>query len=442
MFFSCLWGRRAVTLKTMNRKITLITAFIFLGAGIISAQDEQSQSKELNPAPALQEKPFQMTFLFPPLSTNWIQNSKTINNVSINLLAGNAGGVNGAEIGFFINTVNYHVKGFQGAGFGNVVGRSVDGVQLAGFFNVNGTDARVLQGSGFINVCGGSFQGAQFTGFLNVTGKNTKGFQGAGFGNVSGDRTQGAQAAGFFNVAGEFSGGAQMAGFLNVAAAGPTDAQLSGFVNYAEKIRGAQLAGFINVAGNVKGVQMAGFINLADSLAGVPIGFINVVVKNGYRKFEFSFSETQYANFSYRMGVRKFYNIYSFSKSAGPGTRWLFGFGLGGELDLNKKMMMNLEAVANQELWIAEPAVNSFLHIDRLNLLNQFRVLFAFHPADKVSLFVGPTLNVTVAETNPDIGYLPWQEIGPNWAFFNKTYNNVAQTNIRMWIGIMGGVRL
>jgi len=395
----------------MNRIITLILLAVFIACGFICAQDAPKQAEELKPIPELREKPFQVTFLFPPLSTNWIQNSKTINKVSLNFLVGNAGGVNGAEIGYFINTVNYHVKGFQGAGFGNVVGRSVDGVQLAGFFNVNGTDARVVQGSGFINVCGGSFQGAQLTGFLNVTGKDTKGFQGAGFGNVSGKRTQGAQAAGFFNVAGEFS-------------------------------RGAQLAGFINVAGNVKGVQMACFLNVADSLDGIPIGFINVVVKNGYRKFEFSFSETQYANFSYRMGVRKFYNIYSFSKPAGPGTRWMFGFGLGGELDLNEKMMLNLEAVVNQELWIAEPAVNSFLHIDRLNLLNQFRVLFAFNPSDRVSLFVGPTFNVAVAETNPDIGYLPWHEIGPNWAFFNRTYNNVARTNVKLWIGVMGGVRL
>jgi hypothetical protein len=394
----------------MYGKITLISLTIFIGSGTLFAQDAQKLVQELKPIPELQQKPFQFTFMFPPLSTNWVHNSNTINKVSLNLFVGNAGGVNGVELGGFINTINHHVKGFQGAGFGNVVGRSVDGAQLAGFFNVNGTDTRVLQGSGFINVCGGNFQGAQLTGFFNVTGLNTRGFQGAGFGNVAGGSVHGAQAA--------------------------------GFINYGEQVRGAQLAGFMNVGGKVKGIQMAGFLNVADSLDGIPIGFINVVVKNGYRKFEFSFSETQYANFSYRMGVRKFYNIYSFSKPAGWGNRWLFGFGLGGEFDLNKKVMMNLEAVVNQELWIAEPAVKNFLHIDRLNLLNQFRVLFAFNPSDKVSLFVGPTFNVAVAETNPDIGYIPWQEMGPNWAFFNRTYNNVAQTNVKMWIGIMGGVRL
>ena len=395
----------------MNKKITLIALAISLLPSILPAQEGSKMALELKPTPELQRKSFQFTFMFPPLSTNWVHNSKTINKVSLNLFAGNAGGVDGVELGGFINTINYHVKGFQVAGFGNVVGRSVDGAQLAGFLNVNGTDARVLQGSGFLNVCGGSFQGAQLTGFLNVTGRDTKGIQGAGFGNVSGGLVHGAQAAGFFNVAGKYA-------------------------------RGAQLAGFINVGRNVKGVQVSGFLNVADSLDGIPIGLINVVVKNGYRKFEFSFSETQYANFSYRMGVRKLYNVYSFSKPAGPGTRWLFGFGLGGELDLNEKMNMNLEAVVNQELWIAESAANSLLHIDRLNLLNQFRVLFAFNPSDKVSLFVGPTFNVAVAETNPDIGYLPWHEIGPNWAFYKRTYDNVSKTNVKMWIGIMGGVRL
>ena len=82
------------------------------------------------------------------------------------------------------------------------------------------------------------------------------------------------------------------------------------------------------------------------------------------------------------------------------------------------------------------------MHIDRLNMLNQLRVLFGFKASDMVSLFVGPTFNVAVAEINPDIGYLPWHEIGPNWAFFNKIYNNVGQTNVKIWIGIMGGVRL
>jgi hypothetical protein len=406
----------------------------------------------------LSESNFQFTFLFPPLSTNGVHNSKTVNKVSLNLLVGYAGAVDGVELGGLVNIDNYFAKGFQGAGFGNVVGGSVDGVQLAGFFNVNGGNTQKFQGAGFVNVSWGSMDGAQLAGFVNVTGTSTQGAQLAGFVNVTGQETQGAQLAGFVNVAGSYTRGAQLAGFVNVAgsytrgaqlagftsvaAAGTVNAQISGLGNFATKVDGAQIAGFMNIAGNVKGAQIAAFINICDSIDGVPIGFINVVKQNGYRKFEFSISETQYFNFAYRMGVRHFHNIYSIGKPAGPGNRWLFGFGMGGETDVNEKLSLNIEALVHQEIWIGEGGSGGLLHIDRLNLLNQFRVLFAFQPNEKVSLFIGPTFNVTVAETNPDLGYLPWYEIGPNWAFYNKTMDNTAMTNIKMWFGVTGGVRL
>jgi hypothetical protein len=202
------------------------------------------------------------------------------------------------------------------------------------------------------------------------------------------------------------------------------------------------MAGFANIARHVRGAQMAGFLNVCDSIDGVPIGFINVVKKNGYRHFDVSISESQYFNFSYRMGVRHFHNIYSIGKPSGPGNRWLFGFGIGGETDIREDMTLTLEALVNQEFWIADSRTGRLFHIDRLNLLNQFRALFAYHPNGRVALFLGPAFNVSVAETNPDLGYFAWNPIGPNWAFLNQTYGNTAQTNVRLWIGITGGVRL
>ena len=189
-------------------------------------------------------------------------------------------------------------------------------------------------------------------------------------------------------------------------------------------------------------VQIAGFINVCDSIDGVPIGFINVVKKNGYRHFDFSISETQYFNFSYKMGVRHFYNIYSIGKPPGPGNRWLFGFGFGGETNIREDMTLNLEAIINQEIWIGDSRTSGVFHIDRLNLLNQFKVLFGYQANDHITLYFGPTLNVAVAETNPDIGYFAWHEIGPNWAFFQRTKSNTGMTNVKAWFGITGGIRL
>ncbi len=424
--------------KDMKNTITLIAA-LSLVFPVVPAQETETGtgaaeplSQEMQPPsrqdrePELYRKNFQFTFMFPPLSTNWVHNSRTVNKFSLNLFAGNAGGVDGAELGGFINTVNYYVRGFQGAGFGNVVGGSQEGAQLAGFFNVNGQQTSGFQGAGFINVAGG----------------DTRGFQGAGFGNVAGETTQGAQLAGFFNVAGVYVSGVQLAGFASVAGNGRVNAQLSGFANVAGQISGAQIAGFINVAGKVSGAQIAGFLNVCDSIQGLPIGFINVVRKNGYRHFDFSISETQYFNFSYRMGIRRFHNIYSIGKPAGPGNRWLLGFGMGGIADIREGFALNIEAMIHQEYWIADPGPGRLIHIDRLNLLNQFRVLFNYTPNNHTDLFIGPTLNVSVAETNPDIGYHPWHRIGPNWAFYQHTSGNAGMTNVRIWVGITGGIRL
>ncbi len=409
----------------MKKTLYFLSIFSFFLYTTLPAQENETATQKKG-IPELQQKDFQFTFFFPPFSTNWVENSKTVNKVSLNLLVGNAGAVDGFELGGLVNTVNYYAKGFQGAGIGNVVGGSMDGAQLAGFVNVTGSDVSGFQGAGFVN----------------VAGRDTRGCQASGFVNVSGRKTQGAQVTGFVNVATEYTRGAQLAGFVNVAATGVVNTQLAGFFNYANEINGAQLSAFVNTAGKVKGVQIGGFLNVCDSIDGVPIGFINVVKKNGYRHLDFSISETQYFNFAYKMGVRHLYNIYSLGKPAGPGNRWLFGFGIGGQTDLRENWSLNIEAIVNQEFWIADQRSNSLFLIDRLNLLNQVRVLFAFRPHDKMELFFGPSLNVTVAETNPDIGYYPWYEIGPNWAFLQKTYNNVSMTHVKVWFGITGGVRL
>ena len=231
----------------------------------------------------------------------------------------------------------------------------------------------------------------------------------------------------------------QAAGFGNVAGGGDTHFQGAGFFNVAEKIKGAQVAGFMNIADTVKGVQMAGFLNICDSIEGVPVGFISYVKQNGYRHFGFTVSEVQYANLTYKMGVKRLYNIYSFGKPFGPGSRWMFGGGLGTEMDLSENMMLNIEGTVHQELWIGNPADHHFLYIDRLNLYNSVKFLFGWNMENQVAIHIGPTFNVAVANSNPNYGVLAWQEIPP-YSIYNRTGNNQHQTNVQMWIGLQGSI--
>ena len=94
---------------------------------------------------AYESRSFQFTFLFPPLSTNWINNVQIVNDVSLNLLVGVSGGVNAFELGGLINFGKYYMRGVQLAGFGNNVGGSVKGAQLAGYFNFGGTSINGFQ---------------------------------------------------------------------------------------------------------------------------------------------------------------------------------------------------------------------------------------------------------------------------------------------------------
>lgn len=380
------------------KKILSLFAIAFVLSHSLSAQEDSA---------SYEHAPFQFTFLFPPLSTNGAKNARIVNDVSLNLFLGVSGGVEKFEGAGFINIDNYYMKGVQLAGFGNTVGGQVSGAQIAGFYNVNGSHASGFQGAGFVNVVGGSLKGAQAAGFINVSSQAEKGVQVAGFGNVIGEGDTHFQGAGFFNVAGE--------------------------------VRGAQVAGFLNVAGNVKGFQGAGFLNVCDSIDGVPLAFISVVKKNGYRKFGFNISEVQYANVSYKMGVSKLYNIYSFGKPSGPGSRWMFGGGFGTEIGLSENMNLNIEGTVHQELWIADPATKYFLYIDRLNLYNTVKFLFGWNMGDMVDLHIGPTFNVSVAHTSPDLGMKPWNEIAP-YSFYSHTNNSYKETRVQMWVGLQGSI--
>ncbi len=340
---------------------------------------------------AYERRPFQFTFLFPPLSTNGAGNSRIINDVSLNLFLGVSGGVEAFEAAGFINVDQYYMNGVQVAGFGNTVGGAVSGAQLAGFYNVNGGPVQGFQGAGFVNVAGATKKAAQVAGFGNVAGGGKTHFQGAGF----------------FNV--------------------------------AEEVNGAQLAGFLNVAGKVKGFQGAGFLNICDSIDGVPLAFISVVRKNGYRRIGFTASEVQYASLSLKMGVNRLYTIYSFGKPFGPGSRWMYGAGLGTEMELSEKMMLNIEGTVQQELWVGNQASPYFLHMDRLNLYNSIKFLFGWNLDNKLDLHIGPTFNVSVAHTNPDLGQMAWNEIAP-YSFFSFTGSSYKQSNVQMWFGLQGSI--
>ncbi|MFC2089218.1 hypothetical protein ACFLT1_00470 [Bacteroidota bacterium] len=435
-------------MKRILRLLAVVCIIASQGQGLFAQNDSSEYDV----------RPFQMTFMFPPFSTNGIDNVNYINNFSLNTFIGVSGGVDGAELGGFINIDRYYVNGLQAAGFGNTVGGDMEGVQLAGFYNVAGGNGRYvqgagfvntvgrnyfgLQGAGFMNIVGGNLDGFEGAGFCNVVGKNVTGVQGAGFMNLAGDTLVGLQGAGFLNVARGVEYGAQAAGFGNISGSGKVNVQASGFFNIADEVSGIQAAGFFNRAGYVKGLQAAGFLNVCDSIDGIPVAFISIVKHNGYRRLEVSGSETEYVSLAFKMGVEKFYTIYKFGKPLGPGSRWFYGVGAGTQFDLAGNSFMNVELTSSQEIWLGDSRSPRFFHQSRYNSYNQLAVSYGRSLGGIVEFFVGPTLNVSIAHAEPVLDtFIPWKPIAPGWAFLDRTYNTYNQTNVAIWIGVKGGLR-
>lgn len=367
-----------------------------------------------------------------PLSTNGTEAGKYVNQFSLHWLVGYAAGLDGVEFSGFGNIENDFVKGAQFAGFFNIVKNDVNGGQFAGFLNVNGGKMQGAQFAGFLNTTAGEVEGIQGAGFLNMATGYTKGAQFAGFMNVVTDDAQAIQGAGFANfVSGNVEGG-QVASFINYSH--DVNVQLSGFMNVASgDVKGFQGSSFINIARNVKGVQLSTF-NVADSVDGIPIGFLSIVRKNGYRKLEVWGSETLHANVGFKIGVEKFYNIFAFgSQFAAENFRWGLGYGVGTQLGLSAKDYVNIDLMSFQ---IQEEGDQLFEQTE-LNLLNTLRIAYSHQFSEHFGFFVAPTFNVMVSQRQNAVDGSIGTDLSP-WTVFDRTYTN---TNVQMWPGFHAGLR-
>jgi hypothetical protein len=381
-----------------NVKILLVLIFVLLPVTVMYSQEDEESSG--------QRRPFQITFVT-PLGTNGVSSPGILNEFSFNVLVGVNGGVDGFELGGLVNIDNGPVGGAQISGFGNIVTGRFEGFQLGGFANINDSYTEGFQSAGFINIIDDDAEVFQIAGFGNITG-SFEGMQLSGFGNFAGD-VEGFQGAGFMNIAGKAEG-----------------AQIAGFMNVADKFEGLQGSGFMNIADKVDGVMIAGFLNICDSIDGIPIAPVSIVKQNGYRRFEFWSNETFYLNTSFKIGVPKFYTIFTVGYRPGvTDFNWGLGFGAGTSFAIADNHSVDIEGHVyhiNSQFWRRW----------EYNQLNQVKVNFNYQIAEHFSLFAGPTFNILIAESD---SYA--QRIAPVWSFRIAERKN----SVRGWFGFNLGFR-
>ncbi|MFT5764942.1 MAG: hypothetical protein ACI8X3_002376 [Saprospiraceae bacterium] len=353
--------------------------------------------------------------LVPFIGTNREEAKEKTNNLSLNLLGGENGGVDGVEIGGLFNKVERDVKGVQIAGFFNSVGGDVGpsklidgkekktfGVQIAGLVNT-ADNVHAVQVGGLWNANKGSFKGVQF----------------GGLGNRNGGDAEGVQIGGLFNINGG-NGGVQVAGVTNIA----------------RDIYGTQVSGLFNKAKNVYGVQFA-LINVCDTVSGASIGFLNFV-KKGYNQFEMGGSETMRAQFSIRFGSRRFYNIFQFGAKFKGLNAYGIGYGIGTTINhrQSKRWQWNTELLASH-------IIENNEWFNNLNLLAELRLTAEYKMCRWASFYIGPTVNLMISDLlDAETGAInaTGSKI-PAYVLFDNKNSDTNTIDLKGWIGVRAGLR-
>lgn len=418
-----------------------VKLYPFLLVLIVWSGNLFAQEPVLKPA-----RNFQLSLL-PMLGTEGTSVLHHRYHMSVNLFAGITGGIEGLEMGGFMNLTNGTVEGLQLAGFGNIVNGPLRGAQGAGFMNIVNGPAKGLMGSGFLNVVRGGHEGVMGAGFLNVSADAASGVSGAGFMNITRGSFKGVTGSGFMNVTeGGFEGiagtgfmnvvgsdaqGLMGAGFANIVSGNMKGPQIAGFMNVSGNLEGIQVSGFLNIAQKVKGTQI-GFINICDTIEGVPVGFLSIVRKGGLRQFELGASDALFLNAAFRIGVDRFYNIFSMGYHPQSNSEfWGYGYGIGTQKWLSETASMGFEV--QQTNLVKNWSWSEF----EQNYLYEFRLLAALNLNSSLQLFAGAVLynqhfKLKEGESAEDYNIAPW-------TFHQGSYRN---WHSQWWLGARGGARV
>ncbi|MCD7972576.1 MAG: hypothetical protein LUG18_07890 [Candidatus Azobacteroides sp.] len=269
-------------------------------------------------------------------------------------------------------------------------------------FGTNGTQSQFTTNKVSVNIIGGYSYG------------NT-GFEFGGIYNVNTHLTQGIQFAGILNYSGNTQRAIQLAGITNVAKKGTVNAQVGGIVNIAQRVKGVQV----------------GLINISEDCDGVPVGLINIVKNGGKKEFELSVSETLNMAVGFKLGVDRFYTIFSVGANYfNSPVEYAAGLGFGTHIDWK-------QGWGNQIELLGYALTEDGEFRSGVNMLTQLKFLASKEISPRLKVFAGPVLNLTISDyVNPDTG-----KLGSSLSPWSMWKNDSDKTRVNSWIGVAAGIR-
>jgi hypothetical protein len=263
----------------------------------------------------------------------------------------------------------------------------------------------------------GGVRKLEIGGIVNGVRGDVEGLQLAGIGNIVGGEVSGGQIGGIFNIAGYLGNGHQISPIFNATIKESNGFQISTF-NFAHKV--------------LAGGKQIGLLNICDSTESTPIGLFSFVGSgNGYKRLELSVDENQTAYFTFKTGVRKFYNVlslqYNFTR-----TKEIFGlgYGVGRAYEIGRAWMLNTDLTSNIliEYDDVSPNVGTLWKLD-INLEKQI--------ARNAAVSFGPSIKyLLIDEYNSGTWTTkPFNKI-PSYRSLSSNFNST------FWIGFQMGIRI
>jgi hypothetical protein len=254
-------------------------------------------------------------------------------------------------------------------------------------------------------------------GLINGIRKDVEGVQLAGLANIVGGSLSGIQISNLLNIAGHNEGGLQLSAGLNTVIKESSGWQIAP-INYAHRV--------------LKGGKQIGFINISDSTDTAPIGFLSFVGSGtGYKRLELAIDENETVTFTFKTGVRKFYNIlalhYNFLR---PREVFGLGYGIGRAYELGRAWMFNTDLTTNVLVEYDDLSPN-------VAALWKFDMMFEKQIAQNVAITLGPSIKYLIINQY-------------NSAFWqSKPFDRIpsfeplaATEKSSFWIGFQMGIRI
>jgi len=351
------------------------------------------------------------------IGSNLSTNGLIVNKFSLNIIGGYAKGVDGFELGGIFNVDKENVNGIQIAGVTNLIGGNVNGLQIAGVTNIVQGNVNGFQVSGVVSVTKQNLDGFQISGISSIIRGGFNGFQVGGVTNIVYENSTGFQLAGIYNEVKDTLIGSQIAGVTNRAVLGNTTVQIAGISNVNNINSGVQISVILNRTKINNGFQM-GLINLSKQSNGIALGLINFV-KEGYHKTEISTNELTHLNITFKSGVKRLYNTYSYGIRFDKKPLHSIGLGLGSYFTMSERINLNTDLSLH------------LLLKDKKNYSYLFKLspTFDYKLTNWITVFGGPSVNMNITYLSKAVDGI----IKPNTPIFNS-YDS-AGSNITTWFG-------